>query len=182
MSEAETLFEGRYLRLMRRRGWEYAERTNSRIAVIIIAVTPEDRVVFVEQYRWSIMASTIEMPAGLVGDLEACKGEDMFEAARRELEEETGWTAASFEFVMAGPTSSGLSNEVIAFVRARGLRKIGPGGGDPSEDIQVHEVPRSEAARWLKARMEQGYSIDPKLYAGLYFIDHEADGRPLSRG
>lgn len=182
MSEAETLFEGRYLRLMRRQGWEYAERTNSRIAVIIIAVTPEDRVVFVEQYRWSILASTIEMPAGLVGDLEACKGEDMFAAARRELEEETGWTAASFEFVMAGPTSSGLSNEVIAFVRARGLRKIGPGGGDPSENIQVHEVPRSEAARWLKARMEQGYSIDPKLYAGLYFIDHDADGRPLSRG
>ena len=48
----------------------------------------------------------------------------------RELEEETGWTAEHAEVLLIGPTSSGMSNETIAFVRATGLRKVGDGGGD----------------------------------------------------
>ncbi|MGB5852390.1 MAG: DNA mismatch repair protein MutT, partial [Rhodanobacter sp.] len=65
----ETLCEGRWLSLRKRGRWEYAERNNPAGAVIIVAVTPEDRVLFVEQYRVSILQNTIEMPAGLVGDL-----------------------------------------------------------------------------------------------------------------
>lgn len=41
------------------------------LAAIIIAVTPEDNVLFVEQFRVPLQASTIEMPAGLVGDIHA---------------------------------------------------------------------------------------------------------------
>ncbi|HRQ64720.1 MAG TPA: NUDIX hydrolase [Xanthomonadaceae bacterium] len=176
MSEIEILHQARYLRLCRRGTWEYAERTNSFVAVIVVAITPDDKVLFVEQFRYPLMANTIEMPAGLVGDVRGHEDEDMMEAARRELEEETGWTAESFDFIMAGPTSAGMSNEMIAFVRARGLKRTGSGGGDPSEEITVHEVPRIEVARWLFERMQQGDSIDPKLYAGLYFLDHDADG------
>lgn len=180
MSESgvEILHQAKYLRLCRRGTWEYAERTNSFVAVIVVAVTPEDRVLFVEQYRYSILANTIEMPAGLVGDIRGQEDEDMMEAARRELEEETGWTADGFDFIMAGPTSAGMSNELIAFVRARGLRRVGRGGGDATEQITVHEIPKGEVARWLHARMQQGDSIDPKLYAGLYFLDFNADGSP----
>ena len=114
------------------------------------------------------------MPAGLVGDLEP--GESLDNAALRELEEETGWQAERVEFLMAGPSSSGMSNEMIAFVRAHGLRRVGSGGGDESESITVHEVPRTEAAGWLAQKMAEGYSIDPKLYAGLYFVDFNPDG------
>jgi ADP-ribose pyrophosphatase len=176
MSEIEILHQAKYLRLCRRGTWEYAERTNSFVAVIVVAITPEDKVLFVEQCRYPIMANTIEMPAGLVGDIRGQEDEDMMVAARRELEEETGWTAERFDFIMAGPTSAGMSNEMIAFVRAHGLKRTGPGGGDPSEQITVHEIPRAQVARWLSERMQQGDSIDPKLYAGLYFLDHDADG------
>ncbi|GIX35682.1 MAG: DNA mismatch repair protein MutT [Lysobacteraceae bacterium] len=168
------LHEGRYLRLRCRDDWEYAERTNARAAVIVVALTPDDRIVFVEQYRIPIDARSIEMPAGLVGDLG--DEETIEEAARRELLEETGWAAEGIEFLMAGPSSSGMSNEQIAFVRATGLRRVGPGGGDASESIVVHEVPRREAPAWLFARMQEGYSIDPKLYAGLYFLERNPDG------
>ena len=48
----------------------------------------------------------------------------------------------------------------------------GPGGGDESENIIVHEVPRTQAGQWLFARAAEGYSIDPKLFAGLWFIEH----------
>lgn len=170
-----TVYEGRYLRMLERGTWEYAERTHAGgLAAIIIAVTPEDNVLFVEQYRVPLQASTIEMPAGLVGDIHA--GESIEVSAIRELEEETGWTAEHAEVLMIGPTSSGLSNEKIAFVRASGLRKVGEGGGDGDEDITVHEVPRTRAAAWLAQKIGEGYELDAKLWAGLWMIDHNLDG------
>ncbi len=77
----ETLYEGPWLRMLRRGRWEYVERTHGDgMAVIVIAVTPDDKVLFVEQYRIPLGASTIEMPAGLVGDDHAA---DTLEAAAR---------------------------------------------------------------------------------------------------
>ncbi|KQZ69249.1 DNA mismatch repair protein MutT [Rhodanobacter sp. Root561] len=176
----ETLYEGRWLSLRKRGRWEYAERNNPGGAVIILAVTPEDKVLFVEQYRVSILQNTIEMPAGLVGDLPGQDDEDILLAAQRELEEETGYRCERVEFIHQGPSSSGMSTEMIAFARAWDLHRVGPGGGDESENIVVHEVPRSEAGAWLFARAAEGYSIDPKLFAGLWFIEH--GGRPGAAG
>jgi ADP-ribose pyrophosphatase len=172
----ETMCEGTYLRLVRRGTWEYAERTNAGHAVIVIALTPERNLLFVEQYRVPMGARTIEMPAGLVGDTDA--DDTLEEAARRELLEETGWRADEVEVLMVGPTSSGLSNELIAFVRARGLTRVHAGGGDASEDITVHEVPVDDAPRWLAAKMAEGFSMDPKLWAGLWLLDRNPDGSP----
>ena len=168
----ETLFQGRWLSLRKRGRWEYAERNNAGGAVIILAITPEDNVLFVEQYRVAIQQRTIEMPAGLVGDLAEQSDESALLAAQRELEEETGYRCEHVEFIHEGPSSSGMSTEMIAFVRAHGLTRVGPGGGDESENIVVHEVPRSDAGRWLFARAREGYSIDPKLFAGLWFIEN----------
>ena len=178
MTETETLFNGRWLRLKRRGGWEFCERTNPGGAVIIVAITDDDELVFVEQFRVPIERTTIEMPAGLVGDTAAHADESALESARRELEEETGYRAAHVEVVMSGPVSAGLTTETTTFVRATGLRRIGDGGGDASEDIVVHHVPRARAPRWLAEKRAAGYSIDPKLYAGLYFVDHDATGDP----
>ncbi|WP_448100630.1 NUDIX hydrolase [Luteibacter jiangsuensis] len=168
----ETLYTGKWLTLKQRGRWEYAVRNNPGGAVIILAVTPEDKVVFVEQYRVSVLANTIEMPAGLVGDIAGSEDEDVLLAARRELEEETGYACGRIEFVHEGPSSAGMSTEMIAFARAWDLVKVGKGGGDETENIVVHEVPRGEAGRWLFERAKEGFSIDAKLFAGLWFIDH----------
>jgi ADP-ribose pyrophosphatase len=172
MTETETLFNGRWLRLRRRGRWEFAERTNPGGGVIIIAITPEHRVLFVEQWREAVAGKTIEMPAGLVGDLAGNAGESAVAAAARELTEETGYRAGRIEFLMAGPSSAGMSNEMITFVRAYDLVREHAGGGDASENILVHEVPLADAAKWLLDKSREGYSIDPKLFAGLYFIEH----------
>lgn len=173
----EILHEARFLRLCRRGRWEYAERTNAGSAVIVVAVTPEDRVLFVEQFREPIQQQSIEMPAGLVGDIDGTESIEL--AAQRELEEETGWRAERIEFLTMGPSSSGMSTEQIAFVRACGLTRVGTGGGDATENITVHEIPRAEAAAWLDSKRRGGWSIDPKLYAGLYFVAHDPDGRQI---
>lgn len=176
--ETECLYEGKYLRLIKRGHWEYAERVNASGAVIIVAVTPDDNVLFVEQYRIPLAANSIEMPAGLIGDID---GDDSVEAAaRRELLEETGWHAHDIDVLMSGPTSSGLSNETVAFARARNLHRVDAGGGDETESITVHEIPRAGAAAWLTAKMHEGYAMDAKLWAGLWLIDHNPDGTPFN--
>ncbi len=173
MTESDTLCNGLWLRLKRRGRWEYAERTNPGGGVMIIAVTDEDRILFVEQLRPAIESLTIEMPAGLVGDVATSAGESAVEAAHRELIEETGYRAGRIEFLMAGPTSAGMSNEILAFVRAHDLVRVEAGGGDETEDIVVHEIARREAAAWLIDKMRAGYSVDPKMFAGLYMLENE---------
>ena len=172
-----TLYEGDWLRLVKIDHWESCERTHGQgMAVIVIAVTPSDEVLFVEQYRVPLGARTIEMPAGLVGDDHA--EDTLADAARRELIEETGWAPGRVDVLLVGPTSSGMSNERIAFVRALDLVRVGDGGGVDSEDITVHHVPRAEAPAWLMRKHAEGFELDLKLWAGLWMIEHDPDGSP----
>ena len=173
----EILYEGPWLRMVRRGRWEYAERTHGNgMAVIIIAVTPDDEVLFVEQFRVPLGRRTIEMPAGLVGDDHA--NDTLEAAAHRELIEETGWQPARVDVLLVGPTSSGMSSERIAFVRALDLTRVGEGGGVDNEEITVHTVPRSQAPAWLMRKQAEGFELDLKLWAGLWMIDHNPDGTP----
>lgn len=175
MDERKVVYEGRYLRMVVQGHWEYVERTHAGgLAAIIVAVTPDDHILFVEQFRIPLQQKTIEMPAGLVGDIDA--GESIEQSAIRELEEETGWRAAHAEVLLVGPTSAGLTSERIAFVRASGLEKTGAGGGDASEDILVHAVPRAQAPAWLVQKGREGYALDAKLWAGLWLADRDPDG------
>ena len=116
----ETLYEGQWLRLVRNGRWEYAERTHGNgMAVIIIAVTPDDEVLFVEQYRVPLGRRTIEMPAGLVGDDH--DADTLESAATRELAEETGWRPAR-QPVMAPYRRSRRRNSAMAPARSALLK------------------------------------------------------------
>lgn len=172
----EVLYQGDWLRLVRIGHWESCERCHGGrgMAVIVIAVTPNDEVLFVEQYRVPLGARTIEMPAGLVGDDHA--QDTLEDAARRELVEETGWEPGKVEVLLTGPTSAGMTDERIAFVRARQLRKVGEGGGVGNEAITVHAVPRRDAPAWLMRKQAEGFELDLKLWAGLWMIEHNPDG------
>jgi ADP-ribose pyrophosphatase len=166
----EIVAEGRHARLVRERGWEYVERTAGHGIVVIAALTAEGRLLLVEQFRRPVGRRVIELPAGLAGDAPGHQDEPLAAAARRELIEETGYDAATFSPLAVGPPSAGLSAEIVTFLRADGLRRVGPGGGDPSEAITVHEVALAAVDRWLAGRAREGVLIDPKVYAGLYLI------------
>ena len=173
-----TLAQGKYIRLVSVDGWEYAERVTAAGVVIILAVTDENKVLLTEQFRKPLRSRVIEFPAGLVGDVAGAESEDFAEAVRRELLEETGYETQDVRYVTRGPSSAGLTNEVVTFYRATGLTKVGPGGGDGSEDIDVHEVPLATVEDWLAAKLQAGVMVDPKVYAGLYFIEREQRPSP----
>ncbi|MCA9690696.1 MAG: NUDIX hydrolase [Nannocystaceae bacterium] len=167
--ETTILASGKFLRLLRRGRWEYAERVNASGAAAIVAVTGDGKLLLVEQPREPLGCSVIELPAGLVGDDPGQEDEGMGVAAGRELEEETGYRPAKVEFLTRGPSSPGMSSERLALFRATGLTKVGPGGGVEHEQITVHEVALADVEGWLRARAAEGAEIDVKVWAGLYF-------------
>lgn len=166
-------YAGDWITLRERDGWEYASRRHRSDVVIVIAVTAQRELLMVEQYRIPVQASTIELPAGLVGDITAHSDESLQQAAMRELEEETGYRAQSLQLVLSGPTSAGLTDEQVHMFRAHGCQQTGAGGGDASENIKVHKVPLTELPQWLHDRQKQGQQLDPKIFAALYWLKIE---------
>jgi ADP-ribose pyrophosphatase len=169
MSKDITRYRGRYLSLLERDGWEFASRSNASGVVVIVAVTDGGELVLVEQYRLPVQARVLELPAGLVGDLED-RDETELEAAGRELIEETGYAAGQLEILMASPSSAGMSDEIITFVLATDLQRVGPGGGDASEDIEVLAVSLEQVDVWLEEQRAAGKPMDPKIFAALYWL------------
>ena len=165
-----TLYTGKFLALVKEGHWEYADRTNATGAAIIVAVTEEQKLLLVEQYRIPVHARTVELPAGIIGVEPGSSDEAQAEAARRELVEETGYEAGQMEALTHGPASSGLASETVTLFRASKLRRVGAGGGVAHEDITVHEVPLADVHAWLEAKAKSGVLVDSKVYAGLYFV------------
>ncbi len=166
---ATVRYDGRYLGLHETDGWEYATRTNATGVVVIVAVTADEEVVLVEQYRVPVDARVVELPAGLVGDQDA--GETLESAAERELFEETGYRAARLARLTTCPSSAGMTDEQITIYLAEGCVREGAGGGDASEDITVHTVPLQDVDQWLADAQARGLTYDPKIYAGLYWLE-----------
>jgi len=161
-------YAGRYLGLKERDHWEYAYRTNASGVVVIVPVTDADEMVLVEQYRIPVDSRVLELPAGLVGD-NGDFDEDFEAAAHRELIEETGYRAACLKKLLTSPSTPGMADEMITIFFASGLERVGPGGGDGTENITVHHVPLDTAVDWLEARMAAGVMLDPKIYAALFW-------------
>ena len=163
------LHTGKFLALVKEGRWEYVDRLGATGAAIVVAVTNERKLLLVEQYRIPVHARTIELPAGIIGD-DPGGNESPADAAHRELLEETGYAAERIETLATGPASSGLTSEVVTLLLASGLKRVHAGGGVGHENITVHEVPLSEVHDWLAAKASEGLLIEPKVYAGLYFI------------
>ncbi len=168
-----TLYTGRFISLVGEGRWEYAERINMAAGAVIVAVTNENKLLLVEQYRIPCHARTIELPAGIIGDEPGGGKESDLEAARRELLEETGYAAETIRPLVTGPSSSGLTSEMVTLYLAEGLRRAGQGGGVGHEQITVHEIRLSEVDQWLSNKARAGLLIDPKVYAGLYFATRD---------
>ena len=167
------LHTGKFLELIKEGRWEYVDRVGATGAAVIVAVTNDRKILLVEQYRIPVHTRTIELPAGIVGDEPENRTEKIADAAQRELLEETGYSAERVEILTSGPASSGLTSEVVTLCLATGLKRVHAGGGVGHEKITVHEVALSEIHEWLAAKAKAGLLVEPKVYAGLYFLERK---------
>ena len=116
-------------------------------AVAVIAITPENKMILVKQYRKAIEATSYEIPAG---KLEAGENADPQAAALRELEEETGYTG-QLELVYDFYSAIGFCNEKIKLYSASHLAKVeNPRPQDEDETLELFEVSLEEAEQLLK--------------------------------
>lgn len=169
-SEIQTIAATKHLRLVSRGGWSYVQRPNATGVVTIVPRTAEGKIIFVEQFRPPVQAPVIEFPAGLAGDIAGHESESLENAAQRELLEETGFRAGQLKLLFSGPSSAGLTDELITFFLATDLEQVGSGGGDSSESIVVHAVAEDELHSWLQAKVAEGCLLDSRLFSGLYFL------------
>jgi ADP-ribose pyrophosphatase len=161
----DVMWEGRFVRALKRGKWEFAGRANDIKAVVILA-EHEGRVILVDQPRVPLGVRCVELPAGLVGDDDP--NATVESTAVKELEEETGFTAERVERLGEFHSSPGMLSEGFTLVRAHGVRKIGAGGGDENEDIAVHLVARCDIPAFIEEKRAEGFAIDVKL---LLFLD-----------
>ena len=164
----ETLFETRWIRMQRIGHWDFVVRPQSANCVGILAITPADEIILVEQFRIPLQKPVIEIPAGIVGDEPEHLGESLAETAGRELLEETGYRADKIEKLISTPTSAGLTSEFIHLFHASGLTRETEGGGVAGENITVHHIPLATLRPWLAAQEAAGKAIDFKIHAALW--------------
>lgn len=168
MSVKRTIFEGDRVMVIRYDDWEYVERKKGKEAVAVVAVTDDRRIVLTEQYRRPVDRNVIDLPAGLIGDEEGV--DDPGETAKKELDEETGFTCSRVEFLAKGPTSPGITSEIVSLYRAFDLQQKGEGGGVGGEDITVHVIALSALEDWLRQKERAGVLVDLKVWSARRFL------------
>jgi ADP-ribose pyrophosphatase len=161
VSEKIVAWQGKWITVLREGKWEYAARNHGIGAVVIVAIDEEDQILLIDQYRVPLGKRCVELPAGLIGDEH--QSDTAADAARRELEEETGYACERIEELGFFHSSPGMITEGFTLVRARGLTRIGEGGGVSDEDIIVHRVPLKQVPDFVAAKRAEGAAIDVKL-------------------
>lgn len=163
---AELMWAGKYVRALRKGRWEFVSRTNDVRAVVILA-EHDGKTILIDQPRAAVGGRCLELPAGLVGDED--RSATIEGTAIKELEEETGFTAARIERLGDFHASPGMLSESFTLVRAHEVRPCGNGGGTEDEDINVHLVARGDIPAFVEQCRSQGMSVDVKLLLFLNF-------------
>ncbi|CAM3873633.1 NUDIX hydrolase [Mesobacillus zeae] len=115
-------------------------------AVAVIALTGDNKIIMVEQYRKALEKNIVEIPAGKLE-----KGEKPEICAARELEEETGYACSSMEWLMSFYTSPGFADELIHLYIAKGLyKKENPASADEDEFVSLMEITVEEALELME--------------------------------
>lgn len=121
------------------KGYQKREIIEHKAVVAIIAITPDNKIVLVKQYRKAVEKELYELPAGKIES-----GETPLDTAIRELKEETGYTASNLKLIHKYYTTPGFSNQMIFIYLAENLM---PGEKQLEDDefLDVYELDMDKA-------------------------------------
>jgi ADP-ribose pyrophosphatase len=171
--ERELVFQGRMLKVHRDtvRLPDGNTATREHIyhpgAVAILPVLDSGDIVMERQYRYPLGRDFIELPAGKMEP-----GEAPLATAKRELREETGYSATHWEFMASIHVAIAYSNERIDLYLARDLT-LGKTGLDDEEFLEILTVPPEQAFQWLR----EGRISDSKTMVGLLMYEKMLAGK-----
>lgn len=131
-------------------------------AVVILAFLDDGRLLFERQYRYPLRQVFLELPAGKIDP-----GEAIIDTGRRELLEETGYVAASWEYLGVMHPCIGYSDERIEIFEARGLYLAGEKQLDHNEFLDVIAVSPAAA----RQAVWDGRITDAKTITALFWLD-----------
>jgi len=165
--DGETVYQGGFLQVTRDRvslpdgaitKREYIRHPG---AVVILPLFDDGTVLVERQFRYPLDRVFIEFPAGKID-----KGEDHLACARRELQEETGYTAASWHFLCTIHNAIGYSDEALDIYLARDLT-AGPAKLDAGEFLDTYSATVPE----LLAQVKSGAITDVKTVIGTFWLE-----------
>lgn len=123
----------------------------------MIVVTKEERIILVRQYRYPVDQTTYELPGGIIE-----KNEQPLEAAKREMEEETGYTSDDIEFLLQTAPNPAINNNTAYFFLARNAVPTISENPDFFEDIDVVSFSKEEVWQLLKEnKIQHGVQVGP---------------------
>jgi ADP-ribose pyrophosphatase len=129
-------------------------------SVVVLPHLPDGKVVLVRQFRYAARKALWELVAGSLKP-----GETPVQAARRELLEETGYRAQSFELLFSFYPSPGFLNERMHLVEARGLKQF-EAHPEADERIRIGRFTSDRLRQWLLAHKFE----DAKTLIGLSWL------------
>lgn len=138
-------------------------------AAAVVAVTDDDLVILVRQYRKALERFLLEIPAGTLEP-----GETPAACAHRELAEEVGYAAETMDLMLTFAPSPGVLTEEITIFRARGLRPVARQVQPEEEGLAVVAVPRSRIPELIAG----GEVCDAKSLIGLMMLSWRSADRP----
>lgn len=128
----------------------------------VILVTKDERVILVRQYRYPIDQATYELPGGVIE-----KNEDPKLAAKREMEEETGYTSDDIEFLMKLSPNPAVNNNTAYFFLVRNAVPTVSTNPDLFEDIDIVSFSKEEIIAFVQGnQMSHGVQVGP-MYAAM---------------
>ena len=142
------------------KGYQKREIIEHKAVVAIIAITSDNKIVLVKQYRKAVEKELYELPAGKIES-----GETPLDTAIRELKEETGYTARNLKLIHKYYTTPGFSNQMIFIYLAENLM---PGEKQLEDDefLDVYELDMDKAYNMILTNE----ICDSKTIIGLLLI------------
>ena len=135
-------------------------------AVVVLPIFEDGSVLLERQFRYPLDRVFIEFPAGKLDP-----DEDPLDCAKRELQEETGYTASHWQFVCTIHNAIAYSNEHLEIYVARGLT-AGQSHLDEGEFLEIFKAPMADVMRWVR----EGKITDVKTVIGAFWVEKILSG------